>query len=271
MKSPYQFILYSVKNFVATVTLNRPEIHNAFNDVMIEELKDVFQRIAKDERVRVVVLTGSGKSFCAGADLNWLRRVKDYTYRDNLEEAQRLADLFYQIYKLPKPTIARVNGSAIGGGMGLMAACDIAVAVENAEFGHGEVKLGLAPSVISPYLLKRMGEGPCRELFLTGERFSAQKALQYGLINQVVSPAKLDQAVEEKVKQLLSSGPKAVAICKELLQKVPQISLEEAKAYTTRMIASLRMSEEGQEGMAAFLEKRRPNWVVENGDDNQTS
>lgn len=262
-----KFILYSVKNLVARVTLNRPEIHNAFNDVMIEELKDVFQRIARDETIRVVVLTGSGKSFCAGADLNWLRRVKDYTYEDNLEEAQRLAGLFYQIYKLPKPTIARVNGSAIGGGMGLIAACDIAIAVKDAVFGHGEVKLGLAPSVISPYLLKRMGEGPCRELFLTGERFSAQKALQYGLVNQVVSPEELDQAVQKKVEQLLSSAPKAMAVCKELLQKVPQMSLEEAKLYTTRMIASLRADEEGQEGMAAFLEKRSPKWVVKNGDD----
>jgi methylglutaconyl-CoA hydratase len=259
----FQTITYTKENLVARVTLNRPEIHNAFNEIMIQELIDVFKDISSDKDARVVVLTGNGKSFCAGADLNWMKKVVDFSYEENLKESLELADLFYLIYSLPKPTIARVNGAAIGGGAGLVAVCDIVIASEKAKFSLSEVKLGLVPACISPYEVRRIGEKNCRELFLTGERIDAQKALNFGLVNQVVPYDELDKTVDEIVKQLSNSGPNALAMCKKLLQNVPQMSFDEVKKYTAEMIASLRISEEGQEGMNAFLQKRRPNWTKE--------
>lgn len=263
MEKRFKTIDISVRGALVTLSFNRPEIHNAFNDVMIDELLEVFTMISKRREIRVVILTGSGKSFCAGADLNWMKRVKDYSYEENLKESLRLADLFYQIYSLPTPTIAKVNGAAIGGGTGFVAVCDLAIASESAKFSFSEVKLGLVPACISPYVIRKVGEGRCREFFLTGERLTAQKALKCGLVNQVVPPEKLDEAVYELSKQLLSSGPNALATCKELLEKVPKMSFEEAKTYTARVIASLRVSEEGQEGMTSFLEKRKPKWRAE--------
>jgi methylglutaconyl-CoA hydratase len=165
------------------------------------------------------------------------------------------------MYSLPKPIIARVNGAAIGGGTGLVAVCDIAIAAEKAKFSLSEVKLGLVPACISPYVIRKVGEGRCREFFLTGERLTANHALELGLVNQVVPLESLDQAVDEKVNQLISSGPKAIAMCKELLRKVPGMSFDEAKTYTAEMIASMRIGDEGQEGMNAFLEKRKPKWT----------
>ena len=259
----YQTITYSKENLVAKVTLNRPEIHNAFNEIMIQELIDVFKNISEDKAVRVVVLTGNGKSFCAGADLNWMKKVVDFSYEENLKESLELAELFHLIYSLPKPTIARVNGAAIGGGAGLVAVCDLVIASEKAKFSLSEVKLGLVPACISPYEVRRIGEKNCRELFLTGERINAQKALEFGLANQVVPHDELDKAVDELVKQLSNSGPNALAMCKTLLQNVPLMGFEEVKKYTAEMIASLRMSDEGQDGMNAFLQKRKPNWVKE--------
>ncbi len=262
-KKSYPTITYSKEDSVARVTLNRPEIHNAFNEIMIQDLIDVFKNISEDNEVRVVVLTGNGKSFCAGADLNWMKKVVDFSYEENLKESLELAELFYLIYSLPKPTIARVNGAAIGGGAGLVAVCDIVIASDKAKFSLSEVKLGLVPACISPYEVRRVGEKNCRELFLTGERIDAQKALEFGLVNQVVPNDELDNAVDELVKQLLNSGPNALTMCKKLLQNVPLMSFEEVKKYTAEMIASLRMSEEGQEGMNAFLQKRKPNWAKE--------
>ena len=262
-KKTFQTITYTKENLVAKVTLNRPEIHNAFNEIMIQELTDVFKDIAENRDARVVVLTGNGKSFCAGADLNWMKKVVDFSYEDNLKESLELADLFYLIYSLPKPTIARVNGAAIGGGAGLVAVCDLVIASEKARFSLSEVKLGLVPACISPYEVRRIGEKNCRELFLTGERIDAQKALEFGLANQVVPHDELDKAVDELVKQLSNSGPNALAMCKTLLQNVPLMSFEEVKKYTAEMIASLRISDEGQEGMNAFLQKRKPNWTKE--------
>lgn len=262
-QTTYQTITYSKKDSVARVTLNRPEIHNAFNEIMIQDLINVFKNIAEDKDVRVVVLTGNGKSFCAGADLNWMKKVVDFSYEENLKESLELAELFYLIYSLPKPTIARVNGAAIGGGAGLVAVCDLVIASEKAKFSLSEVKLGLVPACISPYEVRRVGEKNCRELFLTGERINAQKALEFGLANQVVPHDELDKAVDELVKQLSNSGPNALAMCKTLLQNVPQMGFDDVKKYTAEMIASLRMSDEGQEGMNAFLQKRKPNWVKE--------
>jgi len=254
-------VLYKAEKNVAYVTLNRPDVHNAFDDVMIRELTEAFDDIGKRQEVRAVVLSGEGKSFCAGADLNWMRRVKDYSYDDNLCESLELSDMLYKIYASPKPTIARVNGAAIGGGTGLVAVCDIAVAAETAKFSFSEVKLGLIPACISPYVLRKCGEGRCREFFLTGERLTADKALSAGLVNVIVPPEELDAAVDHYLSQLLSSGPEAITTCKELLRNVPQMSHDEVKKYTAEVIARIRMSDEGQEGMAAFLEKRRPKWA----------
>jgi methylglutaconyl-CoA hydratase len=256
----YQTITFKIENQIARIFLNRPEIHNAFNNVMILELSEVFKKISEDEKIRVAVLTGNGQSFCAGADLNWMKKVIDFSYEENLKESLQLAELFYLMYTLPQPTIARVNGAAIGGGAGLVAVCDLVIASEKAKFSLSEVKLGLVPACISPYVLRRVGERVARELFLTGERIDACKALEFGLVNQVVPDDKLDEAVDERIKQLLSSGPKALAMCKDLLQKIPGMGFEEFKRYTAEVIAKLRISEEGQEGMNAFLEKRKPKW-----------
>ena len=258
--SNYETTIFEKKHSVGYVTLNRPEVHNAFNEVTIKELTEIFQEISKDENIRVVVLSGKGKSFCAGADLNWMKKVINYSYEENFDGSYKLAELFYLIYSLPKPTIAKVNGSAIGGGTGLVSVCDIVIASDKAKFSLSEVKLGLVPACISPYEVRRLGEAKCREFFLTGERLTAEKALNAGLVNEIVSHDDLDKAVDERVKQLMSSGPEALRWCKELLEKVPQMNLDLAKSYTAEVIAKLRISDEGQEGMNAFLEKRKPKW-----------
>lgn len=259
----YKTILYIEDGLIGKIILNRPEIHNAFDDFMISELHTVLDRIEKDSGIRVIVITGAGESFCAGADLNWMKRVKDWSYERNYEDAFRVAELMEKIYKFPKPVITRVNGATIGGGTGIVAASDIAIASENAIFGLAEVKIGLVPSVISPYLIKRCGERVCREIFLTGERISARKALEFGLVNYVVSKEELDKKVEEITNMLLSSGPNAIRICKELIKKVSETPLTEVKSYTADIIAKIRISEEGQEGISSFLERRKPKWIKE--------
>jgi methylglutaconyl-CoA hydratase len=256
----YGTIVYAIEDSIAHVTLNRPDVHNAFNDVMIRELIDVFENIEKHPEVRVVVFTGEGKSFCAGADLNWMRRVKDYSFEQNLRESLELSDMLFGMYSCSKPTIARVNGAAIGGGTGLVAVCDIAVAADSAKFSFSEVKIGLIPACISPYVVKKCGEGRCREFFLTGERMTAERALGAGLVNKVVAPEDLDSAVAQFTSQLISSGPESITRCKELLRNVPFMCYDEVKRYTAKIIAQIRGSEEGQEGMNAFLEKRKPKW-----------
>jgi methylglutaconyl-CoA hydratase len=243
--------------------MNRPQVHNAFNAEMIRELAAAFDDAKQNTDVRLVILTGAGESFCAGADLNWMREIIRYSYEQNLRESRELAELMHSIYTLPKPTIARINGAVIGGGTGLFSACDIVIASDRAKFGLSEVKIGLVPAAIGPYVIRRIGEGAARELFLTGERFEAQRALEIGLVNKVVPHEALDEKVAQVVRLLLSSGPEAIARCKELLQKVPGMGLDEAKSYTAEMIAGLRVSPEGQEGMAAFLEKRKPKWTKE--------
>jgi methylglutaconyl-CoA hydratase len=257
---PFETIAVETKGSVARVDLNRPKIHNAFNEVMLAELVEAFKEIAGREEIRAVVLTGRGKSFCAGADLRWMGKMVDYSFEENLADSNVLADCMHRLYTLPQPTICRVNGAAIGGGMGLVAACDIVIAADHARFSLSEVKIGLVPACISPFVLKRAGEATCRELFLTGERISAERALAVRLVNQVVPADRLDEAVEARIGQLLSSGPKAIATCKELIRKVPGMSLEDAGPYTAEVIARLRISDEGQEGIQAFLEKRKPAW-----------
>jgi methylglutaconyl-CoA hydratase len=257
----YQTILFEAKDEVAWISFNRPDVHNAFNAAMLSELDDAFEKARADESIRVIVLRGTGKSFCSGADINWLREIINYSFEQNLEESLHLAKLLHKIYVLPKATLAMVNGTAIGGGTGLLAVCDMAIASEEAKFGLSELKIGLVPAAISPYVIRKIGESNAREYFLTGRRITAQKAREIGLLNKVVLPEKLEKEVEETVSLLLTSGPEALASCKELIHKVPQMSFEEAKTFTAKMIADLRVSKEGQEGMSAYLEKRKPSWV----------
>jgi methylglutaconyl-CoA hydratase len=259
----YETIKVLRQGHVVRIVLNRPEVHNAFNGRMVEDLAAAVEAVANDRAARVAVLTGEGKSFCAGADLNWMREVIHYSFEQNLKESLAIAEFLYRLYSLPIPTIARVNGAAIGGGTGFLSACDIVIASEEAKFGLSEVKIGLVPAAISPYVLRRIGESRAREYFLTGERFDARRAQEIGLVNRAVPADALDQAVEGTVKLILSSGPEALAKCKELIQRTPHLSFEEVKDYTARMIAGLRVSAEGQEGMASFLEKRKPRWVEE--------
>jgi len=257
----FQTIRLAIDGEVARITFARPEVHNAFNATMIGELARAFERVKSESSVRVVVLTGEGKSFCAGADINWMREIIDYSYEQNLSESLQLAEALHKLYSLPKPTVAMVNGTAIGGGNGFLSACDIAVAAEEANFGLSEVKIGLVPAAISPFVIRKIGESKAREYFLTGKRIPAQKAQEIGLVNQVVPQEKLEETVDNLVSLLLTSGPEAMANCKELIFQATQMSLEEVKEFTARMIANLRISEEGQEGMASFLEKRKPKWI----------
>jgi len=211
----------------------------------------------------VVLLTGEGKSFCAGADLNWMREVVDQSFEENLSESNALADLFHQIYTFKRPVIGRINGAAIGGGTGFVAVCDIAIAARSAKFSFSEVKIGVVPACIGPYVIKKMGEGKGRELFITGERMDAERALSVGLVNKVVDDDQLDAEVDRLLKSILSSGPEAVAMAKRLVSEVPRMTPDQYRPYTAEMIARLRISDEGQEGMDAFLNKRKPNWTGE--------
>ncbi len=256
-------VSYVEDGAVARVTLSRPDIRNAFDDRMIEDLTEIFSSISSSDQIRVAVLTGEGKAFCAGADLNWMRKVIDYTFEENYEDSLRLARMLRRIYDCPKPVVGRINGHAIGGGTGLVAVCDISIASENAVFAFSETKLGLTPAAISPYLLKRMGERNLRRYFLTGERFSAREAVALGLVNESVPAERLDQRVGEIVAAIMTGGPEALGVSKDLIRDISERSLDENETYTADVIARLRMSAEGQEGMAAFLEKRRPNWIRE--------
>jgi methylglutaconyl-CoA hydratase len=232
---------------------------------MLDDLREVFDAIREDRGVRVVVLTGEGKCFCAGADVHWMKRVVDYTYEENYADSLNLAQMLREAYTCPKPVIGRINGAAIGGGTGLVAICDIAVACEEAVFALSETKLGLTPAAVSPYLLKRIGEKNLREYFLTGERFSASRAAEIGLVNAVVPADALDAAVDAKVDMILTGSPNALAVSKELIRGIAERRLEDNGPYTAEVITRLRMSEEGQEGMKAFLAKKSPWWVTEGG------
>ena len=260
MEKSYETIRVERSDRVGRIWLDRPDVRNAFNAVMIGELRRALRTLAGEPDVRVIVLSGRGSSFCAGADLSWMRDAARFSRGENEREALDLADCLYDLYTVAKPTIARVNGPAIGGGIGFVSACDIAVATTEVRFGLSEVKIGLVPAAISPYVLRRIGESRARQYVLTGERFDARRAEEIGLVNIAVGPEELDPKVDEIIASLLSSGPEAIAKAKELLSRVPGMDLSEAKRYTAEMIAGLRVSAEAQEGMAAFLEKRRPKW-----------
>ena len=246
---------------VARVTLNRPELHNAFNDQMIVELADAFRTLGADPSVRAIILDAEGKSFCAGADLNWMKRMVDYTFEENVQDARALAEMLQTIRDCPKPVIARVHGAAFGGGVGLVSACDMAVALKDATFCLSEVKLGLLPAVISSFVLEKIGPTQARRYFLTAEKFSGKKARKIGLISESVEDVEqLDAMIVEMVESLLQNAPGAVASCKTLITNVVGFDWSRAMDISTRMIAERRISEEGQDGMKAFLEKREPAW-----------
>jgi methylglutaconyl-CoA hydratase len=258
----YTTIKLEIRDGIATILLNRPNIRNAFNEVMIAELTAAFQVAGKMEDIRAIILKGEGKSFCAGADLNWMRDVSKYSYEENYAESLRLSECFYAIYTSPKPTLAVVHGAAIGGANGLLAACDIAVCESETVFSLSEVKIGIVPACISPYVIKRVGEYGARELMLTGRRINGPEAESCKLVNKSLTADQLEKYVDNLVQMLLTSGPVAITHCKNLIDKVVNhIDLDEAKTYTAKMIAEIRASDEGQEGMAAFLEKRKPGWV----------
>lgn len=259
--SNYETIALSIEHKIARVMLNRPEIHNAFNEVMIAELMEVFQKLKADDKLRVAILTGEGKSFCAGADLHWMKKMKGYTYEENFEDALALAELMYEMFCFPKPLVGRINGAAIGGGTGLVSVCDIVIAAETAKFSFSEVKIGLVPACISPYILNRVGFTRANLLFITGERFDARRALEVGLVDEVCPLEELDGRVDKMVKQLISSGPQALATAKQLLRDIPHMAMEEKRRHSADVLAKLRISDEGQEGLAAFLEKRKPRWA----------
>ena len=254
---PYKTLLVDDRDGVVTVTLNRPEVHNAFNDELIAEAVELFDGIARGA-ARAVVLRGSGANFCAGADLNWMSRMVHYTREENVRDSALLAKMFALINECPAPVVGRIQGAAIGGGTGLVAVCDVAIAARDVKFGLSEVKLGIIPAVISPYVIAKIGETHARALFLTGERFDAERALRIGLVHRVADD--VDAAVDETVKQLMTSGPEAVRECKKLIAHVAASDLAEAIPYTIEAISARRVSEEGQGGMSAFLKKEKPPW-----------
>jgi methylglutaconyl-CoA hydratase len=258
----YQTIEFEQQDDLGIVWLNRPQIHNAFNETMISELIDVFEMINEMEEVRVAILRGRGKSFCAGADLNWMRGVANYSYEQNFQESLNLSKCFYTIYTCKKPTIALVHGAAIGGANGLLASCDFAYADENTTFSLSEVKIGIIPACISPYVMKRVGEYGSKELMISGKRIKGPEAEYHRLVNKSLPSEELDEYVNSVIDLLRTSGPVAMTQCKNLIFNMAnKETIEEALESTARMIAEIRASEEGQEGMAAFLEKRKPKWV----------
>lgn len=247
---------------VATVTLNRPNLRNAFNSHTISELQQTWRELGEDPKVRFVVITGSGTAFCGGADINWMRASRDFTLDENRRDAAAMAAMFHNLARLPKVTIARVNGPCFGGGVGLVAACDIAIASTAAKFSFSEVKLGIIPAVISPHVMAKLGYGCALNLFLKGNVFDAHEALEHRLVHQVVEPEELEEAVARELEQLRSSAPQACAEIKALLRRLPWTPYERVDALTVGIIARLRSGAEGQEGLAAFCEKRKPAWAL---------
>ena len=250
---------------VLRVIFNRPEVRNAFNDEMIEELINLFSSIAKRDDIRLVLLEGKGKAFSAGADLNWMKKMKDYSSEENKKDSERLADLFKVMNALPQPLVALVKGHTLGGGTGILSVCDYVLAEENSKFGFTEVRLGLVPAVISPFVIAKIGESQARAYFLSGEIFKADIALRMGLIHKVVPGEVYDQECEQLISEFLKAGPKASKVAKELVFHVKSLSSssksEELTNYTCQTIAAIRNGEEGQMGMKALLQKEKAPWV----------
>lgn len=249
-------------NGTAIVTLNRPQLHNAFDDELIARLTTLFHELGSNNEVRTVLLTANGKSFSAGADLNWMRRMADYSESENYQDAMRLADMLRTLNELPKPTIALVHGATFGGGVGLVACCDIVLATPEASFSLSEVKLGIIPSVISPYVVSAIGPRMARRYLLTAERFDAEEARRIGLVHELVDADSLRTRADEIAATLFNNGPHALRECKDLIRTVARGAIDDTMVEeTAKRIARIRASAEGKEGLGAFLDKRKPNWI----------
>ncbi len=245
---------------VLRLTLNRPDVRNAFDEEVIESLSAAIVHAGEDRTIRAIVVAGNGKAFCAGADIGWMAKAIAYSRQENLSDAEDLARLLERLDTLPVPVIGRIQGSALGGGVGLAAICDIAIAAEDAVFALSEVKLGILPAVVAPYVLRKIGISAARELFLTGARFGAARAREIGLVHEVVPAAELDAAVARRIDEVLTAGPQGIAKAKALIREISGAHPEDVIGITTNAIASQRVSDEGQEGLRAFLEKRKPSW-----------
>ncbi len=263
MSYPSISVEHSFQGRIATITMRRGEVHNAFNAQLIQDLQTALRDLATDEKLHTIVLTGEGASFSAGADLSMMKASALLNAQENINDALQLANLFDTINTFPCPVVARVNGTAMGGGAGLIAVCDIVIAADHARLAFSEVKLGIAPAIISPYVVRKIGETHARMLFVTGERFSPAHAREIGLVHIVVPRDQLDATVEKTLQALLSSAPQALRACKALARNVGGMDAATARSYTAETIAALRVSAEGQEGLRAFLEKRKPAWVIE--------
>ncbi len=249
---------------IATITLNRPEKHNAFDDHVIKQMTQAFREVESDDSIRVLVLAAQGKNFCAGADLQWMKRMATYSYEENLNDARELAEMLKTLNFLTKPTIARVQGAAFGGAVGLVSCCDIVVAADTASFCLSEVKVGLIPATISPYVIAAMGERAARRYFISAERFSAQTALETGMVSEVCAHDELDQRVSKLCQQILLNSPAATQASKKLVSTVSKQAISDELIETTsQAIAEIRTSAEGQEGLSAFIEKRSPAWFID--------
>ena len=259
-----RFIQITTSNRAATVTLARADLHNAFNDEMMQEITEAFVSLSVSPDVRVIILAAEGKSFCAGADVTWMKRMVDYSFDENVADANVLARMLRTLRECPKPVIARVHGAAYGGGVGLIAASDMAVAASGATFCLSEVKLGIVPAVISPFVLEKIGPSAARRYALTAERFDAAEARRIGLVSDVVADTELDGWIGRIVESITGNGPAAIAACKQILSHVGASGAsvwDSLQNYTTQQIARIRVSPEGQEGLKAFLEKRKPGWA----------
>ena len=259
----YRYLSVQREGPIERLTLNRPDVRNAFNDEVIAELTAWATAAAADRSLRIVVLAGAGKVFSAGADAAWMARMVDYSREDNVRDARAMAEMFRVLDTLPAAMVGRIHGAALGGGCGLTAVCDIAVAEETAVFGFTETKLGILPAVISPYVLPKIGPSAARELFLTGMRFSATRAREIGLVHEVVPPSELETAIQRYVDELASAAPSAIAAAKALIPRVWGRSPADAADLTAEAIAGQRVTPEGQDGLRAFLAKRKPGWTLD--------
>lgn len=258
-------VLFSKENAIAKVTLNRPEVHNAFNEDVIQRLIECFEDVSNDDNIRVMILQANGKSFSAGADLNWMKKMASYSEAENLADAKQLALMLSTLYQLNKPTIARIQGAAFGGAVGLVACCDIAIASRMSKYCLSEVKLGLIPATISPYVIQSVGPRIAKRLFMTAEVISSRRARRIGLVSETVSEEDLDSEIDTIINSILKNGPNAVSLAKSLVNEIADQDIDERLINdTSARIASVRVSKEGQEGLSAFLEKRTANWIKSN-------
>lgn len=247
---------------IVRIVLNRPDLHNAFNDEMIEGLIKAFEDIENDKSIRIVTITGEGKSFCAGADLNWMKKMVDYSDEENFQDSVKLSELFKSINNCSVPVLAKVNGATLGGGTGVVAACDFVLSAKSAKFGFTEARLGLVPAVISPFVMAKIGESNARAWFLSGERFSSEKAQDMGLVHEITPLDNLDSEFEKWIEKFLKAGPEAGREAKTLIKNVLELDSDKVTEYTCKTISRIRTGNEGQEGMKALLEKRKPSWLA---------